>query len=395
MRDYLLFLKTPGAKSLLLAAFPARLAYSMIGLGLYFKVYHETHSIAVAGFAAGANGIAGSITTGLRAALLDRFGLKWPIRFFVPAYAASILLVDATHDKTLLLFFAVLLGICAPPINLSIRPLWRSIVPQESLRTAYAIDSSSLEIAAILGPLVVTTLALSSHPATALALCALSLFAGGISISCLSVVGRWKREEKNPSEMKLFRIPGIRLLAIEGLFIGLGTGIFSIALPAFTTLKHVPAMTAIILAIQSSTMIIGSLIAGTIGRQWTPLQAFKRNYIFWTIAALPLAFTTPGWSLMAVAGVMGLFVGAQQVFYLEMLEYIRPKGGAAAALGWMWMVEGTAGAIGSAIAGALSESVGPQFCFALATACVVFGAIVTFAGQKYLHKANRKVLKFD
>ena len=64
MREYLLFLKTPGAKSLLIAAFPARFAYGMIGLGLYFKVYHETHSIAVAGFAAGANGIAGSITSG-------------------------------------------------------------------------------------------------------------------------------------------------------------------------------------------------------------------------------------------------------------------------------------------------------------------------------------------
>lgn len=390
MRDYLLFLKTPGAKSLLLAAFPARFAYGMIGLGLYFKVYHETHSIAVAGFAAGANGIAGSITTGARAALMDRYGLKRPLRFFVPAYATSILLVNAAHDKNLLLFFAVLLGICAPPINLSVRPLWRSIVEQEKLRTAYALDSSSLEIASILGPLAVTALALSSHPAAALTLCALSLFVGGISISCLKVVGQWKREEKNPSEMKLFRIPGIRILAIEGIFIGLGTGIFSIALPAFTTLRHVPAMTSTILAVQSSTMIIGSLVAGTVGKHWTPLQAFKRNYIFWTLATAPLAFTTPGWSLMAVGGVLGLFVGAQQVFYLEILEFIRPKGAAASALGWMWMIEGSAGAVGSAIAGTLSESVGPQFCFALSTACVVFGAAIIFGGQKYLQKANKK-----
>ena len=111
MREYLLFLKTTGAKSLLIAAFPARFAYGMIGLGLYFKVYHETQSIATAGFAAGANGIAGSLTTGMRAALLDKYGLKWPIRFFVPAYAASILLVNATHDKTLLLLFAILLAV--------------------------------------------------------------------------------------------------------------------------------------------------------------------------------------------------------------------------------------------------------------------------------------------
>ena len=151
-------------------------------------------------------------------------------------------------------------------------------------------------------------------------------------------------------------------------------------------------MTSIILGVQSSTMIIGSLVAGTVGKHWTPLQAFKRNYIFWTLATLPLAFTTPGWSLMLVGGVMGFFVGAQQVFYLEILEFIRPKGAAASALGWMWMIEGSAGAVGSAIAGTLSESVGPQFCFALSTACVVVGAFITFGGQRYLQKANKKSL---
>ena len=395
MREYLLFLKTPGAKSLLLAAFPARFAYGMIGLGLYFKVYHETHSISVAGFAAGANGIAGSLTTGVRAALLDKYGLKWPLRSFVPAYAISILFVNASHSKSLLLGSAILLGICAPPINLSVRPLWRSIVPQATLRTAYAIDSSSMEIAAILGPLAVTALALSSHPGFALTLCSLSLLIGGISISFLEVVNRWIPEMKSPSEMKLFRIPGIRLLAFEGLFIGLGNGIFSIALPAFTTIQSVPKMTSIILAIQSSTMIIGSLIAGTIGKHWTPLQAFKRNYIFWTLAALPLAFTTPGWSLMLIGGVLGLFIGAQQVFYLEMLEFIRPKGAAASALGWMWMIEGSAAAVGSAIGGSLSESISPQFCFALSSTSVVIGAVITFSGQRYLQRANRKHITND
>ena len=190
--------------------------------------------------------------------------------------------------------------------------------------------------------------------------------------------------------MKLFRIPGIRLLAIEGIFIGLGTGIFSIALPAFSTLRHVPHMTSIVMAIQSSTMILGSLVAGTIGKHWTPLQAFKRNYIFWTLAISPLALTSPGWSLMVVGGLVGLFVGAQQVFYLEMLEYIRPKGAAASALGWMWMIEGSAGAVGSALGGSLSESISPQFCFALSSLAVLAGALVTFSGQKYLQRANRK-----
>ncbi len=53
---------------MMLAAFPARPAYGMVGLDIYFKVQRDTHSIALAGLAAGANGIAGSLTTGARAA---------------------------------------------------------------------------------------------------------------------------------------------------------------------------------------------------------------------------------------------------------------------------------------------------------------------------------------
>jgi MFS family permease len=247
-----------------------------------------------------------------------------------------------------------------------------------------------MEIASILGPLVVTALALSPHPASALAVCSFSLLIGGLSLSSLKVVDSWSPEVRGPSEMRLFRVPGIRLLAVEGIFIGMGGGIFNIALPAFATLRNVPQMTSIILGIQSATMIIGSLVAGTIGKHWTPLQAFTRNYIFWTLAALPLALTTPGPSLMIVAGILGIFVGAQQVFYLEILEHVRPKGAAASALGWMWTIEGSAAAIGSAIAGYLSESISPQFCFALTTATVIAGGIVTFSGQKYLQKANKK-----
>jgi len=69
---------------MIVAAFPARLAYGMVGLGLYFKVHSDTHSIALAGLAAGANGIVGSLTTGLRSHVIERVGSMLPLRVFVP-----------------------------------------------------------------------------------------------------------------------------------------------------------------------------------------------------------------------------------------------------------------------------------------------------------------------
>jgi len=388
VREYLRVVSYSGARSMILASFPARLAYGMIGLGLYFKTYHSVHSIAFAGFVAGVNGIAGSLTTSLRSSLLDRFGMRTPIRIFVPSYAASILILNFVHTRTLLLLAALLLGIAAPPINLSIRPLWRNIVPQEDMRRALAIDTSVMTTATILGPVLVTYLSLSKHPASALITCSVLIFIGGISLSTLKVAKEWRPEAKTGDEIGIFQVPGIRLLMIEGIIIGLGAGIFQIAVPAFTSIRHVEHLTGTIFAVSSACSIVGALLAGLIGKRLTPLKAFVRNYYLWALVGIPLCFTTPGWSLMLVAGLVGLTVGAQQVFYLEVVEAVRPKGTAASALGWMWTVEGSAASVGAWLGGSLSQALSPQFCFAITSASVVLGVAIVHYGQGLLKSAD-------
>jgi len=373
---------------MILASFPARLAYGMIGLGLYFKTYHALHSIAFAGFVAGLNGIAGSLSTSMRTSLLDRFGMRTPLRFYVPAYASSILLLNFMHSRISLIFASLLLGVCAPPINLSIRPLWRNIVPQNDMRRALAIDTSVMTIATILGPVLVTFLSLSTHPDSALITCAVLIFCGGLSLSALAVTRQWRPEEKGPNDVGIFRVPGIRLLMIEGVIIGFGGGIFQIAIPAFTSIRHVEHLTGLIFAVSSGCSIIGALLAGVIGKRLTPLTAFIRNYYLWALVGLPLYFTTPGWSLMLVGGLVGLAIGSQQVFYLEIVEAVRPRGTAASALGWMWMVEGTAASVGVWLGGSLSQAVSPQFCFAITSASVLIGLLIVRQGRTLLSAAD-------
>ena len=127
-----------------ISAFPARIAYGMIGLGIFFKAEQATGSVAVAGFAIGLNSLAGAVTAGLRGSVMDRFGQKWPIRILVPMYSGLILLLNTMETRQSILITAFVLGITAPPINLSVRPLWKDIVPDSYLRTAYAFDSLSL-----------------------------------------------------------------------------------------------------------------------------------------------------------------------------------------------------------------------------------------------------------
>ena len=389
MKRYLEVLALPHAWTLVLASFPARLAYGMIGLGIFFKVQRETNSVAFAGLAIGLNSIAGSLTAGFRGYLIDKYGQSWPLRIFVPSYAAMILAVNASESKNFLLIMATIMGLTAPPINLTIRPLWKTIVSGTQLRTAYAIDTSLMNTASVIGPVVATTLALSSHPGSALAAASALMLIGGISIMVSQVSRNWKPEVKDKGQESLWRSPALRLLMLEGSFIGFGWGIFNVAVPAFATLEKVPNRTAWVFAAMGIASIAGGLIAGTLSRRTSSLSALRKTYAVWFLVSLPIAFTYPGWSMVIAGAFLGFVGGAIQVFYWEVMEAVRPKGSATSYMGLLWSVEGTIMALGSAIGGWLCETIGAQITLSITSICIGLGYIFLLIGKPRLIAADR------
>jgi len=375
--------------TLVLASFPARLAYGMVGLGIFFKVQRETGSVAFAGLAIGLNSIAGSLTAGFRGYLIDKYGQSWPLRIFVPSYAAMILAVNISESKTFLLVMATIMGLTAPPINLSVRPLWKSVVSGTQLRTAYAIDTSMMNTAGVVGPVVVTSLALSSNPGSALAVASAMMFIGGTWLMMSKVSRTWIPEVKDKGQQALWRDPALRLLMLEGSFIGFGWGIFDVAVPAFATLEKVPNRTAWVFAAMGITSIAGGLIAGTLSKRTSSLSALRKTYAIWFLVSVPIAFTYPGWSMVVAGAFLGFVGGAIQVFYWEVMEAVRPKGSATSYMGLLWTVEGSVMSLGSAIGGWLCESIGAQITLSITSLCIGLGYIFLKVGKQRLIAADR------
>ncbi len=375
--------------TLVLASFPARLAYGMVGLGIFFKVQRETGSVAFAGLALGLNSIGGSLTAAFRGYLIDKYGQSWPLRVFVPSYAAMILVVNMSESKTVLLVMATIMGVSAPPINLSVRPLWKSIVSGSKLRTAYAIDTSMMNTAGVIGPVVATTLALSSHPGSALAVASALMFVGGTSMMMSQVSRNWKPEVKDKGQQALWRNPALRLLMLEGSFIGFGWGIFDVAVPAFATLENVPNRTAWVFAAMGIASIAGGLIDGKLSKRTSSLSALRKTYAIWFLVSLPMAFTYPGWSMVIGGAFLGFVGGAIQVFYWEVMEAVRPKGSATSYMGLLWTVEGTIMSLGAAIGGWLCETIGAQITLSITSVCIGLGYIFLKIGKQRLIAADR------
>ena len=388
MNRYRELLRLRHVKTLVLSAFPSRMAYGMVALSIFFKTIHETNSIPVAGLAIGLNSLSGSFTSGIRGSIIDRYGQKWPIRIFVPAYVSMLLLLNLAHTSKSILVLAFILGFTAPPINLSVRPIWKSIVPADVLRTAYALDTSVINASMVIGPIIATTLALSSHPSSALIACAISMLTGGIALNFNKAVGQWTPEKKESGSAPLWKHPAMLLLMFEGCFIGFGWGAFNVGVPAFATLQHVPHRTAWILSTMGIANIIGGLLGGLVSRRSSPLKAMLVTYALWFAVSIPLAFTHPDWTMALVGAFIGLCGGALQVFYWEVMEAVRPRGSATAAMGWLWTVEGSLMALGSAAGGWISKAYSPQICLAITTISIGCGLAILTIGRDRLSAAR-------
>jgi len=388
MNRYRQLFAFPNAWLLVITSFPARIAYGMVGLGIFFKVESELDSVAIAGLAVGINAAAGAATAGIRGMVIDKYGMLWPLRIQVPAYSIMLLVLNNATDKNLLLLFSLIMGLTAPPINLSVRPLWREVVSDDWLRTAYAVDTAAMSAATVIGPVIVTSLAVSVFSESALIVAAALMAIGGGSLATTKIARQWQPEAKPEVKVAMWRHKPLQLLIIEGCFIGFGWGVFNVAVPAYATLEDVPHRTAWIFAALGIANIVGGLLGGLVSKRTTPLGALRKTYIAWFVISLPLAFTYPGWSMVIVGAFLGLAGGAIQVFYWEVMEAVRPQGSPTGMMGWLWTIEGVLMAIGSASGGAISETFSPHIALGITTICIGFGLFVLNIGRARLADAN-------
>jgi MFS family permease len=354
----------------------------MLYLSIFFKAQDESNSISRAGYAVGICALMGAVSAGLRGALIDRFGQKIPLRVMVPIYAVIIFTMASTSDYRTILITAFLMGSIAPPINLSVRPLWKYAVRSDQLRTAYAFDTAVISFASVIGPVLATYFALERSPSLGLMLCGVLMTIGGIAVSASKLLQSWVREIKSESDISLLRVPAIQSLAMERAVVGLGIGAFNIAVPSFAKLEGVPGNAALVLSTLALSTFAGGLLVGSKLKSVPPVKGYISNYRFYILAVLPLSFTTPELSMMIVAGFMGLAIGIQQVFFWEITEIVRPPGTAVQALGWLWTFEGTAIAFGSSISGLIIENFGPSRSLALTSLTVIVGYLIIILSRK-------------
>lgn len=390
MQTYIDLLRIAGVKRLVFSAFPGRFAYSMITLATYFYVHDVTGSITTAGIATGAETIASSVMAGLRGGAIDKYGQTKPMAIFFPTWTFFLTLMTFMHSTTSIIILATCVGMSSPPINLSVRPLWRAAVPADQLRTAFALDTTIMNSTAVLGPFAATFVALQISPVVALWFTAASMFVGGLGMITMPLSRNWVPEPQPQGAFAILRSFPFIMLAVEGSIFGLGWGLLEIGIPAYSTFIEKAHLAAPLVGTLSAASIIGGLVIGSRKSAVTPLVGFKYSSLCVAFTSLPLAFTSPGWIMGIVLAALGLAIGFAMVYHWEIVEAIRPVGAAASAQAWLWTVEGSFLAAGSALGGYLVEQVSPRIALAGVSLALASATLFTWSyGVRFWQGADR------
>ena len=194
VRAYGRFLRHgPASRPFAFAAL-ARLTLAMVPLGILILVEQERQTYAIAGVVSGAYAIGAALGTPLWGRLMDRFG---QVAVLLPtAVTSAALLVGLALATTsgapdqALIAIAAGVGLSYPAISPALRSSFRIVLPDpQARRVAFALDATSVELAFVCGPLLLSALLLPRIPLLPLLVTA-GLIAGGGLGYCATGVAR-------------------------------------------------------------------------------------------------------------------------------------------------------------------------------------------------------------
>ena len=183
----------PAARPFVFAAL-ARLTLAMVPLGILILVEHERHAYGIAGVVSGGYALGAAVGTPVWGRLMDRFG---QVAVLVPTSVISAALLVGLALATTggapnlaLIAIAAGVGLSYPAISPALRSSFRIVLPDpQDRRVAFALDATSVELAFVCGPLLLSALLLPGVPMLPLLVTA-GLLAGGGLAYCATGVAR-------------------------------------------------------------------------------------------------------------------------------------------------------------------------------------------------------------
>lgn len=293
-------LALPGVRTSLLLMFVARIPMTAMGITVTLHVVTEL------GRGYGAAGLVATMATAGTAAgapllgrMLDHYGLR-PV--IAACAVASTLYWFAAPWLTygVLLVVALPAGVLSVPSGSLAKQVLAALVPEAQRRTAYSLDSMSVEVSFMVGPAGALLLATQVSTAAALTAIGVAYAVVGLALCWTNPPLRSDRDDRGAAArpaMRSWFTPqlGKALLVIAGaLFVLVG---MEMALLAALRESGDVQWTSLVMVIICAASIAGGLVHGAVRRSWSQM----RLMVVLAVLTLPVGLADHPWWLLALA----------------------------------------------------------------------------------------------
>lgn len=380
MRRYLEVLALPGARTLLFSGIFGRLPVAMVPLALLLAVVAATDSYAAAGAATATYGISTAVVSPVLGRLADRHGPRPVLMVTGTTYPLAIGLLVVVLSVELPLPFvyvaASLAGLNMPLVSSSVRSLWPRLASGQRLSAAFALDSITVELLFVTGPMLVAVLAAAISPIAPLLLAAALCASASHWLARSAPARRWERPLRPEGRRDFFgplAVAGIPRVLLTGSLFFAGVGAMDVALPAYADENGIPAMAGVFLALWAIGSASGGLWYGTLTTRRPLTTQYPIGLLLSGLGMVPLIFADNPWLLGALLVVAGVTLAPTMIVQNTMIVRIVPPHLTTEAFTWLTTVVFGASAVGAAVAGVVVDSYGVPATFAM-------GALVALAG---------------
>jgi MFS family permease len=380
------------ARQPMLATAIDRIPIASMSLATILLVHAETGSFAIAGAVEAAVAIAIAVSLPVQGRLIDRLGqtevLSIALVLNPLAIIALILAAKGGAGVGPLMAIGAVSGATVPATGSCMRALWSRLIPDSGLRqSAYALDSVSLEVAFILGPLVTAVLVAVGSPTVALLANAAFATLGTL----LFVLSRASRAWTGDTGPRRWAGPlhsrGIVVLVFVEVGFGVALGAMEISITAFATQEGHSSLAGVLIAVQAAASLIAGLWYGARHHRAPSSERYPRLSLLVMLGFVPLLATTSIVEALPLMALSGFALAPSGTVLFSLVDELAPRGTATEAFTWMITSITAGAAAGTALGGALVAGGHPHRGFAAAVAAAGVSAAIAYLARPSLRMA--------
>jgi MFS family permease len=371
----------------------------MLSLAIVLLLHARTGSFALAGVAVGAFALSNAATAPLQGILVDRLGQPRVLAVCAVGQSAVlallVLAVNANVPSALTVALVACAGALVPPSMACARALWPTITPDAATRdAAYALDAIIVEVAWVVGPLVVVAAVSLASPSAAVLLCVAITLAGTAALASSSHARRWRPGGQRRSRAGAISSGPLRRLLLTIGLTGFWWGALQVGFPALAVHAGSRQAAGVMLGLVSAGGVLGGLIYGAHRWQVSIDRRYPVLLLLMAVLLIPLALAHSLAAGITLSVVAGLAMTPALSCQNTLVGIAAPAEAMTEAFTWTTAAIFAGVAAGSVAAGALVDVAGVGGPFASASAALAVAAAVATpqAGLKRARGVSRRAL---